>query len=107
MPRKPARHHVRWRRTGSTPPGISESKQSIKEFTVAAERDPEILGGRALVGHAGLQLAALAAEHLLQLVQHLADQAVDPADGVPRVVDEVALELVPAVLVARRLVRRD
>src|SRR5882724_1043757 len=96
-----------WRRAGSRPAGLLDGEQSVEEFPVPAERDPEILGGSTLVGRAALQLAALAAEHLLQLIEYLADQAVDPAHGVPRVIDEFALELVPAILVCGRPVRRD
>jgi hypothetical protein len=46
------------------------------------------------------QVGALAAEQLFQLVEHLSDQLVRATYGTERLVDELALELIPSTVVA-------
>ena len=53
------------------------------------------------------KLCALAAEQLLQLVEHFPDQLIRPAYGPARLVDEIAFQLSPPAVIALCSVGRD
>jgi len=46
------------------------------------------------------EVGALAAEQLFQLIEHLSNQLVRASHGTARIVDEFALQLFPATVVA-------
>ena len=54
-----------------------------------------------------LKAVAVPAELLLQFVQQFADEIVGPGDGLPRFIDEAALQRLPACGVLARPVSRD
>jgi len=53
------------------------------------------------------QISALVAEQLFQLVEHLSDQLVRASYGTARLVDELALELIPPTVIALCPLRGD
>jgi hypothetical protein len=82
----------------------SEREQAIEERALAYQCLPQILGGGLL---AVFEVRALAAEQLFQLIKRLCDQLVRVSHGTRRIVDEFALELFPATVVALCPLRLD
>src|SRR5215217_2826135 len=78
----------------------SEREQAIEEKARAYQCLPQILGGGLLAVQALFEVGALAAEQLFQLINHLSDHLVRASHGTARIVDEFALELFPATVVA-------
>ena len=85
----------------------SEREQAIEEGAIASQCLPQILGGGLLAVQAVFEVGALAAEQLFQLIKHLSDQRVRASHGTARIVDEFALELIPATVVALCPLRLD
>ena len=85
----------------------SEREQAIEEGAIASQCLTQILGAGLLAVQAVFEVGALAAEQLFQLVEHLSDQLVRASDGPARIVDEVALELIPPTVVALCPLRLD
>src|SRR5690349_2389384 len=81
---------------GSAPSPVSDREQPVEEAAVAPQGDPQVLGGRLVVGQALLDLRALLLEQLLQLVEQFADERVGVGDGAAGLVDELTLHAVPA-----------
>ena len=84
-----------------------EREQAIEEGAIAAECLPQILGCGLFAIEAVFQISALVAEQLFQLVEHLTDQLVGALYGTTRLVDELALELIPPTVIALSTLRGD
>ena len=84
-----------------------EGEQAIEEGTVASECLPQILGRRLIAVEAMFKVGPLVAEQLLQFVEYLSDQLVRASYSTTRIVDELALELIPPTVVAFCPLRLD
>src|SRR3954470_3511423 len=72
-------------------------QQLVEEGAVAAERDPQLLGGRFALPPLAFQFALVLGERGGQRADHGSDQFVGLLDGLLRVVDEAGLDVLPAV----------
>src|SRR5436190_11322280 len=85
-------------RSREPPNEISDRQQAIEERPIALERHAQVLGRDvAAAGPLALEIGPRSGERFRQALDGLGHQPIRFLDGVPRLVDELRLDLVPAV----------